>query len=318
MHDLVVRERQDEVLGEHVERRKRHQRVLPPAIDRIVADVVQHVVHPAHVPLVGEAEAAEMRRPAHRRECGRLFGRGQAAWMLGMGQHVQLTEEPDRLQVLPPAVLIRNPLPVPPRVVEIQHRCDRIDAKPVDVVLVQPEEGVRQQEVADLVAPIVEDQRAPVLVFALARVGMFVERGAVELRQSMFVLGEMPRHPVEDHRQPRLMTGVDEVLEVFRRTKAAGRSKEPEHLIAPRSRERMLHHRQQFEVGEAEALGVADQPIGQLAIGQRSIPFFGHMRPRAEVDLVDRHRALEPGVAGRPGLHPCAVAPRVAGDVADH
>ena len=33
--------------------------MLPAAMDRVLLHVLEHVVHPAHVPLVGEAEAAE-------------------------------------------------------------------------------------------------------------------------------------------------------------------------------------------------------------------------------------------------------------------
>ncbi len=54
------------------------------------------------------------------------------------------------------------------------------------------------RNVAHLVAAVVEDQRAPVPVLALARVGMLVERGAVEAGQAVGVFGEMRRHPIDD------------------------------------------------------------------------------------------------------------------------
>ena len=63
--------------------------------------------------------------------------------------------------------------------------------QPVQVVLVQPEEGVGEQEVADLGAAKVEDQRPPVGHLALARVGVFVEMRPVEVVQPVDVFGEV-------------------------------------------------------------------------------------------------------------------------------
>ena len=66
MHDLVVRQRQDEVLAEGVEQRERELVVVVAPVDRVLLEVVEHVVHPAHVPLEAEAEPAEVGRPRHR------------------------------------------------------------------------------------------------------------------------------------------------------------------------------------------------------------------------------------------------------------
>jgi hypothetical protein len=72
--DLVVRERQHEVLGERIEHRERDLAVMPAPVHGILAHVGEHVVHPAHVPLVGEAEAAVEGRTAHRRPRRGLLG----------------------------------------------------------------------------------------------------------------------------------------------------------------------------------------------------------------------------------------------------
>ena len=112
------------------------------------------------------------------------------------------------------------------------------------------------------------------------------------------------------------MAGVDEQLEVFGRTESAGRRKKPDHLIAPRSRERMLHDRQQLDVGEAQIPDVGRQALGELAIGQVAVAFLGHPRPRSEMHLVDRHRLVEPFAVRLPRRHPVVVLPLVAADVA--
>src|SRR5881397_2283904 len=107
------------------------------------------------------------------------------------------------------------------------------------MVFVEPEQRVRQQEVADLVAAVVEDQRAPVLMLALARIGVLVQRRAVEAREPVLIFRKMSGHPVENHADARLMTGIDEELELFGRAVAGGRREESQDLIAPRSGKRM-------------------------------------------------------------------------------
>ena len=86
------------------------------------------------------------------------------------------------------------------------------------------------------------------LVLALARVGVLVERGAVEERQAVRVLGEMRRHPVHDHADARLVAAVHEVLEIVRRAEARRGREVADHLVAPGAGERMLHDGQQLDV----------------------------------------------------------------------
>src|SRR5206468_12010341 len=101
------------------------------------------------------------------------------------------------------------------------------------MTLLEPEQRVAEQKCPDLVAAVVEDQRAPVLVFALPRIRVLVQRRAVELREAMSILGKVPRHPVEDHAQAVDVALVDEVAEVVRRAEAARRREGADDLIAP-------------------------------------------------------------------------------------
>ena len=154
--------------------------------------------------------------------------------MLGVRQRIELPQELDRLEILAAAEAIRHPLPLLARVVEIEHRGDRVDAEPVDVILGEPVERVGEKEIADLVAAVVEDQRAPVAMLALARIRVLVERGAVETGQRVGVLGKVPRHPVENHADAVLMALVHEGLELRRRTEPARRRIEARSPGSPR------------------------------------------------------------------------------------
>ena len=132
---------------------------------------------------------------------------------------VELLEERDRVEVLAAAELVGDPLALAARVVEVQHRGDRVDADPVGVVLAQPEQRVGDQEVADLVAAEVEHERAPVRMRAAPRVGVLVQRGAVEARERELVAREVGGDPVEDH--------ADAVLQCSRSTNSRKSSGEP-------------------------------------------------------------------------------------------
>ena len=112
------------------------------------------------------------------------------------------------------------------------------------MVLLQPEEGVRDQEIFYLIAPVVEDQSPPVPVLPESRILVLVEGRAVEARQTVGILGKMSRHPVKDHADSGLMERIDEMTEFVGGSKAAAGGKEIHHLIAPGTIEGMLHHGQ--------------------------------------------------------------------------
>ena len=47
-------------------------------------------------------------------------------------------------------------------------------------------------------AAVVENVAVPLGMVALARIGMLVQMGAVEIGEAVLVAGKMGRHPVED------------------------------------------------------------------------------------------------------------------------
>ena len=171
-----------------------------------------------------------------------------------LGEHTVLSwrRKPMASRFSRPPVLVRHPRARLAGVVEVEHRGHGVDPQAVDVELVDPVERVGDEEVADLVAAVVEDERAPVRVLALAGIGVLVERGAVEAGEGPVVLREVGGHPVDDDADAALVEVVDEVAEVVGRPEPRRRREVAGHLVAPRAAERMLHHRQQLDVGEAE------------------------------------------------------------------
>ena len=242
-----------------------------------------------------------MGRPGDARPGGRLLGDGDHAGHLAVDGRVHLLQERHRLEVLPAAVDVGHP--VVAGVVQVQHRGDGVDAEAVDVELLGPVQGVGDEEVAHLGPAEVEDVRAPVQLLAAARVGVLVQRGAVEAGQRPVVLGEVRRDPVDDDADAGLVRTVDEVAEVVRGAEPRGRRVVRGDLVAPGAAEGVLGERHELDVREARGDDVVDELVGHLAVGQ-ALP------PGAGVHLVDAHRALVPAGA-RPLGEPGVVGPLV-------
>ena len=215
-------------------------------------------------------EPAEVRGAGHARPRRRLLGGGDDPRLAPVHDLVHLLQERDRVEVLAPAELVGDPFARASRVVEVQHRRDRVYADPVDVVLAQPEQGVRDQEVADLVTTEVEHQRAPVRMLSPARIGVLVQRGAVEPDQRELVAREVRRHPVEDHADAVRVHPLDELPELVRMPVTGGGGEVPGHLVAPRAAERVVHHRQQLHVREAHVPDVRGQLVRKLEVRERA------------------------------------------------
>src|SRR6266404_9200388 len=103
---------------------------------------------------------------------GRLLRVGLNVRMLFVSFEVEAAQEVDRFEVLAPAELVGNPFTLLARVVEIKHGSNGVNAKAVGMIFVQPEHGARHQEAAHFAAAIVEDERLPIGMKALARVGV--------------------------------------------------------------------------------------------------------------------------------------------------
>ena len=283
-------------------------------MDRVLPKVRERVVHPAHVPLEAEADAAEIGRPADAREGGRLLGDGDDAGKACVHALVHLAQERDGLEILVAAVPVGRPLALRAGVVEVEHRGHGVDPQPIDVVALAPEQGVGDQEVADLRAAEVEDQRSPVGVLAALRVGVLVQRRAVEPAQGEVVGREVGRDPVDDHADAGVVQRLDHGGEVVGVPEARGRGVVAGHLVAPRPIERVLGHREQLDVREPERAAVLDQLLGGLAVAQPRAVGVAH--PGSEVDLVRRHRRPIRVVLGA-APHPLVVRPWVGRRIPD-
>src|ERR1035441_2933094 len=90
----VVRNGQHEILGERIQQAEGDVVVLILAVNGVVGEVVQHVVHPPHVPLHGEAQSVEVDRLGYAGEGGGFLGHGEGAGD-AMRQFIEAADEFD-------------------------------------------------------------------------------------------------------------------------------------------------------------------------------------------------------------------------------
>ena len=164
---------------------------------------------------------------------------------------------------------------------------------------VEPVERAGGEEIRHLAAAEIIDRRVPVGMEAAARIGMLVERPAVEMREAVLVGRKMRRHPVEDDAEAGLVRAVDEAGEAGRIAVAPRRREQADRLVAPGGVERMLGDRQQFEMGEAHVDGIGNELVGEFVIGQEA-PAVG---PAARSRDAPR-RSTSACAADRPGRAP--------------
>src|SRR6185295_8422239 len=95
--------------------------VMKLAVDRIMADVLQRVVHPTHVPFETEAETADVNRARHSGPGGGFLSNRLDVAMVFIDFEIEPPKELDGVEILAASKFIRNPLAFIPRVIEIQH-----------------------------------------------------------------------------------------------------------------------------------------------------------------------------------------------------
>src|SRR5271170_6770459 len=114
-------------------------------------------------------------------------------------------------------------------------------------------------------------------MIAFAMIEMLVQCRSVKAAKGEFVGGKVAGHPVENHANSLLMEIIDEKTKIVRTAPSRARRIVTGDLITPRTQERMLHYGHEFDVGEAEIIDIVSEPWRQLAIGERTIGFFGNV-----------------------------------------
>ena len=134
------------------------------------------------------------------------------------------------------------------------------------MVFIQPEKRIADQEIFNLVAAVIENERAPVLMFPQAGIFMLKEAASVIAGQAMSVLGKMSGHPIQNHSDSGLVAAIDKIPKLVGISKPARRGVVVHHLITPGTVEGMLHHRHELNMCEAHFLYIGNQAVPEFTV----------------------------------------------------
>ena len=177
------------------------------------------------------------------------------------------------------------------------------------MVLLHPVKGVADQEILYFIFAVVKHLGAPVRVFALAGVSVFEQGLSVKISQSMGVLGEMGRNPVQDDADSGAVEIIHKIHEVLWRAVPGGGCKISGYLITPGTVKWMFCDAHQFNMGITHLLHIGRQFMGRLGVCIEPVLFFPvFLAPRTKVYLVNAHGKLLHILGGTLG-DPVAVRP---------
>ena len=99
--------------------------------------------------------------------------------------------------------------------------------------LLNPIQGVSEEEVAHLETTVIEDVRPPLGVITQSGIFMFIAGCAIETAQRPVVLGEMRGHPVQQYPDTGAMHEVNKGAKIIRRPMPRRGGEVTAYLIAP-------------------------------------------------------------------------------------
>ena len=148
--------------------------MVPLAEIRIQFHIFQEIVHPSHVPFMGEAQSVLFRFSGHFRPCCGFLCDHHCSMISAQHNAVQMFEELDRFQIFIAAVNIRGPLTVFSSIIQIKNGCHRIDTQSVDMELLNPVKCIGDQEILDFALAKIKDFCSPFRMLALFGIRILV------------------------------------------------------------------------------------------------------------------------------------------------
>ncbi len=226
-----------------------------------------------------------------------------------MHHGIQVLKELNRIEIFIAAVFIRYPLTLLLAVVQIEHGRHCVNSDAVDMVLSDPVENVRNQEIPDLILRIIKYLRAPVRMLADSRIGMLKDTLSVKTPKPVRVSRKMRRNPVKDNTYFILMQLVDQIHKIGRITMSGSGCVITCHLIPPGTVERIFRNTHKLYMRVVHLLQIIYDSVRKLTVIIESLlRAVGMFHPRTDVALIDCHGLLII-ILAVPCRHPCAVRP---------
>ena len=254
---------------------------------RIFLNISKRIVHPAHIPLIGKTESPTLES---RNVCprGRFLGDGHHIRIIGGKITVHFLEERNRFQALIVSINIGNPLAGAFIVIEIEHRSQSIYAQGVDMIFLEPVDGVGNQKTLYFLAPDIKAARTPTLVLDAVPALVFVKGLSVKFIKTVSILCKVRGHPIENNAYTRLVHCIHKRHKILWRAVTCGRRVISAHLISPRAIEGMLADGHQLHVCISHLLKIGCEIACKLGI--RIVTAIGVLLPRTKMHLVNIER----------------------------
>ena len=170
-------------------------------IFRTSTEIVQGIVHPAHVPFIVKSKTALGNRIGNFREGSGIFGCEDRRWVEILESLVHVLKELYCIQVYPTS---RVALPV-------DRAADRIHTDTVHVEFTHPVIGTGLQETSCFAAGMHKVAASP-FADTDSRVRILIKRSSVIICQTVSVHSEMNRNKVHQHADAVFVAGIHESL----------------------------------------------------------------------------------------------------------
>ena len=233
MYHFIMRKRQNKVFGKGIPDTEYQLRMMVFPVNRILGKIGQRVVHPAHIPFLPESQTTGIRRARYHRPGSGFLCEGLGIGIIAIDCGIQITQKSNGIQIFPSPKLIGNPFAVFATVIQVEHRCYRIDAQSIDMIFIQPEQGAADKKRTHFMSAVIENRTMPLRVVPLTRISMLKQKRTVEMSQAMCIVRKMRGHPVENDADTLLVQCVHQKHEILRCAITGCRRKITGSLVAP-------------------------------------------------------------------------------------
>ena len=252
--------------------------------------IFQEIVHPAHVPFEGKAEAAILRAMGYFRPGRGLFGDNHCSVFPSVYDAVQMFEKFDCLQVFIIPVFVGDPLAVAASVIQIQHGGHGIHPEAVDMIVFKPVQSICNQEIGYFIFTVIKYLSTPVGMLPFSGIRIFIKRLSIEIGKAMGIFRKMSRYPVQNNADAFFVQIIDKIHEFLRCPVTGGRSEISGYLVSPGTIIGMLGDSHQFDMGVTHHFNIISQLMRRFHVSVITVFFLAvFLFPGTNMYFVDGH-----------------------------
>ena len=288
------------------------------AEQRIQLHIFTEIMHPAHIPLVCEEQAAFFNGACYfRPRCGFLCDHHNPR-KTAPDHGIHMLEKFNGFQILIITIFICHPLPVLFTIVQVQHGSNCIHPQSVHMKFLDPEQCVGNQEIHNFIFAVIKYLGSPVRMLSHSRIGMLKQRSAVKLCQAMCVSRKMSRYPVQNHPDLIFMQCIDQIHKILGCAIPGSRRIITGYLISPGTVKRMLRNTHQLHMCKTHFFQIFHNGIRELPIGIKALILSSRMtHPGTDMAFIDGHR-FSIDVFSSPCIHPLFICPAHMRQICDN